>query len=60
MKRRSINRNNTSGITGVSFDYTRHRWIANIHTDVGRLVFYTTDFFEACCIRKSLEVKYRG
>ncbi len=55
---RRINRNNVTGIPGVSFDYTRQRWVANINTDVGRMVFYTSDFFEACCLRKSLELKH--
>ena len=55
---RKGNRNNTSGITGVSFDRTKSRWVAHINTDVGRMVFYTRDFFEACCLRKSLELKH--
>ena len=56
---RQMNRNNTTGITGVSYCNTKHRWIANIHTDVGRMVFYVEDFFEACCLRKSLELEHR-
>ena len=53
-----MHRRNTSGVEGVSFDRTRRRWIAHKNTVVGRMVFYTPDFFEACCIRKSLELKH--
>ena len=54
-----ISTRNTSGISGVSFDSPRNQWmvrisIAGVTRNIGR--FY--DFFEACCVRKSAEIKY--
>ena len=50
---------NTSGITGVHWNKNNNNWRARIraggkHTDLGSY----TDFFEACCARKSAELKY--
>jgi len=42
--------NSTTGITGVSWHYGK--WRVKFHGDVYRV----GDFFEACCLRKSLEI----
>lgn len=52
MKRRS---DNSSGITGVCFDKSNNRYLVQIGTDAGRFTTLVSDFFEACCLRKSLE-----
>lgn len=50
---------NTSGITGIYWHKSRKKWMPRISIDgkqrhLGRF----TDFFEACCIRKSAELKH--
>lgn len=54
--KKSISRSNRSGITGVSYDSSRERWIIHIQTVAGRYVAYNKDFFEACCQRKAMEL----
>lgn len=50
---------NTSGITGVAWEGRRSGWIAYINNDNGEQErLYTKDFLEACCWRKSKEIKY--
>jgi hypothetical protein len=50
---------NTSGITGVCWHTSRKHWIVQIWVNKKKLPVQTfTDFFEACCCRKSLENKY--
>lgn len=46
---------NTSGITGVSWDKRRSRWKASIDKCI--TIYWGDDFFEACCRRKSEEIK---
>lgn len=50
---------NSSGITGVCWAKKDAKWMAQIKAN-GRSKFLGTftDFFEACCIRKSAENKY--
>ena len=60
----SMQRNNRSGITGVSWNERNQRWIVRMK---GRIdehgkplpshIGSTPDFFEACCLRKSEEAK---
>lgn len=55
MKRHSTNK---SGISGVSWDKKNEKWRVNIYINnkcknLGRY----DDFFEACCVRKSAEIK---
>ena len=50
--------NNRTGLPGVHWDATYNRWIVQIGTDVGRLQFIDHDFFEECCLRKSLELQH--
>lgn len=51
--------NNTSGITGVSWNKFKKRWVAYICIDKNlKHLMQSTDFFEACCARKSAERKY--
>ena len=48
---------NRSGIHGVHFVASRQRWIVRISTGDDRLYLGSvSDFFEACCIRKSAEL----
>jgi len=58
-KNRCISSNNSSGLMGVSWDKSRQKWQVRIE-DEGKQIHLGrfTDFFEACCVRKSAEVKY--
>jgi len=50
----AIPQNNTTGISGVCWATTAGKWIVHIHqVHLG----YFTDFFEACCARKSAEYR---
>ena len=52
-----LNARNTSGITGVYRNQSG--WTAEIYNNERkRQQIYRKDFFEACCVRKSLELKY--
>lgn len=60
-KNKRIYSNNTSGLKGVSFYSRDGVWSAryNFTKDGSRVFLYRgNDFFEACCARKSAEVKY--
>ena len=48
---------NASGITGVSLLSHRLRWVVRIDSDDKRISRTFKDFFEACCFRKSMEIK---
>lgn len=50
--------NHSSGVTGVSFSTRDSRWMAYTKNDKTRITLYWgTDFFLACCARKSWEVQ---
>lgn len=45
---------------GVTFEKRVKKWIARITVKgVGYTLGYNKSFFEACCLRKSAEIKYR-
>jgi len=49
-----------SGINGVSLEKNKH-WVSNICTKgIYKSLYRGNDFFEACCARKSAELKYWG
>lgn len=53
----TIKRNNSSGLTGVSFS-KRKVWEAYCWVNGRKVSLYTgKDFFEACCARKSWEAR---
>lgn len=51
-----INKLNKSGLMGVSW-YHGKKWVAYIGKAPRTSLGYSTDFFEACCLRKSAEAK---
>lgn len=59
-RNRKISVKNTSGITGVQFRVNKsgyYFWITLSASDFGPRTKVFTDFFEACCERKSWELK---
>ena len=51
--------NNKSGITGVHYNRQNAKWYAYINIDRKKInIYYGDDFFEACCARKSAEIKH--
>lgn len=51
--------NNKSGISGVCWDKSRNSWQVRIKYKRKNIyIARTKDFFEACCMRKSAELKY--
>lgn len=58
-RNRRLNKNNKSGITGVSWQKSINRWVAKIDLPDKRIFIGSfSDFFEACCARKSKDVFY--
>ena len=59
MRNKAMFKNNTSGIMGVCWGKKGKRWYSTIY-DKGKIVplYWGLDFFEACCRRKSAELKY--
>jgi hypothetical protein len=56
-KNQKISNRNKSGIIGV--DIHQGIWRVRIGTDhISHCLLTTDDFFEACCVRKSAEIKY--
>jgi hypothetical protein len=58
-KNRGLSPKNTSGITGVCWSKVKKKWESKIKINgkdinLGR----SSNFFEACCLRKSAECKY--
>jgi hypothetical protein len=47
---------NKTGIPGIRWDSIKRSWLVRTYYDGKRLSKRTTDFFEACCIRKSAEL----
>lgn len=59
LKNAPLQRNNNSGIPGVSWDKSRDGWIASIKAGgVAQYLGRSKDFFEVCCLRKSAEARY--
>lgn len=58
-KNMKMQSNNTSGVTGVSWERRRDKWVVRIK-DCGKYLHlgYFEDFFEAICTRKSAEIRY--
>jgi hypothetical protein len=51
--------NNKSGISGVRWDEKRKYWISLVRVNKkSKILAFTEDFFEACCLRKSAERKH--
>lgn len=58
-KNARVRSNNTSGIMGVHFFKSQKTWQVTIANKNKRYYLGSTkDFFEACCARKSAELKY--
>ena len=59
-RNQSMKRNNITGITSVYWDSRCRRWVSQIRYK-GRKKhgYFGDDFFEACCARKTLELKYK-
>jgi len=58
-KNRKINHNNTSGVCGVYRYKSSMKWVSLICVDTKLVnLGYFNDFFEACCVRKSAEIKH--
>ena len=53
---RSLRSDNTFGLKGLHFDARRDAWQA--FAKKSTQLYYGKDFFEACCARKSWEVRY--
>lgn len=59
LKNTSLSKNNSSGITGVSIDSRTRKWRPTIWDNYKQIELgLTSDFFEACCRRKSAEIGY--
>ena len=58
-RNRRQNKNNTSGVTGVSWAVSRKKWVAYISIEGRGLALGRFDnLFDACCARKSAENKH--
>lgn len=56
LRNSSLNKNNTSGVSGVSFDKGSNSWKAQITVNKKRHIFcYDKDFSEAVCYRLAVE-----
>ena len=49
--------NNTSGITGITWYKKNNCWQAHYSVNGKQVNYYNKDFFEAVCIRKSMELQ---
>ena len=59
-KNQPIAKNNKSGIIGVYWDKQINKWTAKITANKEKIYLGVfVDLFEACCVRKSAENKYR-
>ena len=58
-KNSTLRTDSKSGLMGVCWRQKKQRWAARISHNGRRVQLYENkDFFEACCARKSAEVKY--
>lgn len=59
-RNRGVKRSNKYGISGISFDkkYQKYRAEINPSKGITKVLIRTTDFFEACCARKSAENRF--
>ncbi|CAL9956551.1 HNH endonuclease [Vibrio phage D85] len=58
-KNQRLKDTNTSGIPGVGYEKNKKLWRVRINVDGVRVSLgRTKDFFKACCMRKSAELKY--
>ena len=58
---RKLNKNNTSGVKGISWDKQYNKWKVRLSVNSKKIIlgrFY--DFFEACCIVYSARNKLHG
>jgi len=54
-----VSKNNNGGIIGVYWNKDRKKWHSRITVkDKTVILYYGNDFLEACCLRKSAEIKY--
>lgn len=54
-----IQKNNKSGLMGVHFSKLKRKWVSYIKVDGKRIhIGSFSGFFDACCARKSAEVKF--
>lgn len=59
-RNKSLYSTSKSGISGVTWVESRCKWRVTIHGDINKKYLgQYEDFFEACCVRKSAENKYR-
>ena len=59
MKNAAKRVDNSSSVTGVSWASNRKKWRAYVSSDCKLVsLYWGDDFFEACCRRKSAEVKF--
>lgn len=57
-KNLGVPKTNTTGIMGVYWNRERRKWSAEIWVDrKKKKLAYTADFFEACCARRSAELR---
>lgn len=49
-----------SGLTGVSFMKKNHAWLAYASGLPRQVLYYGSNFFEACCARKSFDAAVKG
>lgn len=54
-----LRKDNTSGLKGVTWDSTNQRWfVRGVQYGQYTFLYQGPDFFEACCKRKSWELKH--
>ena len=58
MRNQSLNKHCKTGIMGVRLDKATQKWKVAIYVVKEIHLGYFTDFFEACCVRKSAEYKH--
>lgn len=58
-RNKPLRRSSGSGITGVLWDKSCQKWRSEITVSyIRHRIYYGDDFFEACCRRKSAEIKH--